>query len=226
MLRKLIEHRLRMRSIDDDDCYICSLSSRTIVYKGQLTPEQVGGWAVQCVGGLGLAGGPGPGAGACTHCRTNDVLPLPLLLQLYCLQVPLYYPDLQHERFMSYMALVHSRFSTNTFPSWHRAQPMRMLGHNGAPRAEGACCLLRVNALCGNSSWMPPLTSRSPPLFTHSCRRDQHAARQQQLDALAPGNHEVPVPGTEPGAHAAEGAAAVRWLGGAAQKATGWADLA
>jgi glutamate synthase domain-containing protein 1 len=31
------------------------------------------------------------------------------------------------------MALIHSRFSTNTFPAWHRAQPMRMLGHNGAP---------------------------------------------------------------------------------------------
>jgi hypothetical protein len=45
--------------------------------------------------------------------------------------VPQYYLDLQDESFSSYMALVHSRFSTNTFPSWHRAQPMRMLGHNG-----------------------------------------------------------------------------------------------
>lgn len=40
VLRKLIEHRLRMRGIHDDDAYICSLSSRTLVYKGQLTPEQ------------------------------------------------------------------------------------------------------------------------------------------------------------------------------------------
>lgn len=46
-------------------------------------------------------------------------------------QVPNYYLDLQSRNFTSYMALVHSRFSTNTFPSWHRAQPMRMLGHNG-----------------------------------------------------------------------------------------------
>jgi glutamate synthase (NADPH/NADH) len=42
-----------------------------------------------------------------------------------------YFRDLQREGFTSYMALVHSRFSTNTFPSWNRAQPMRMLGHNG-----------------------------------------------------------------------------------------------
>ena len=48
-------------------------------------------------------------------------------------QVPTYYPDLQAPDFTSYMTLVHSRFSTNTFPSWDRAQPMRMMGHNGPP---------------------------------------------------------------------------------------------
>ncbi|KVI07094.1 Aldolase-type TIM barrel [Cynara cardunculus var. scolymus] len=62
------------------DFYICSLSSRTVVYKGQLKPNQ---------------------------------------LKEY------YYADLGNERFTSYMALIHSRFSTNTFPSWDRAQPMR-----------------------------------------------------------------------------------------------------
>lgn len=41
VLRKLIEHNLRAAGYTDDDCYFCSLSSRTIVYKGQLTPEQV-----------------------------------------------------------------------------------------------------------------------------------------------------------------------------------------
>lgn len=46
-------------------------------------------------------------------------------------QVPEYFLDLQRADFRSYMALVHSRFSTNTFPSWGRAQPMRLLGHNG-----------------------------------------------------------------------------------------------
>ncbi|GAA0150375.1 oxidoreductase [Lithospermum erythrorhizon] len=80
------------------DFYICSLSSRTIVYKGQLKPNQ---------------------------------------LEEY------YYADLGNERFTSYMALVHSRFSTNTFPSWDRAQPMRVLGHNG-----------EINTLRGNVNWM------------------------------------------------------------------------
>uniref|UniRef100_A0A6N2LPU3 glutamate synthase (NADH) n=1 Tax=Salix viminalis TaxID=40686 RepID=A0A6N2LPU3_SALVM len=80
------------------DFYICSLSSRTVVYKGQLKPEQLKGY---------------------------------------------YYADLGNERFTSYMALVHSRFSTNTFPSWDRAQPMRVLGHNG-----------EINTLRGNVNWM------------------------------------------------------------------------
>jgi glutamate synthase (NADPH/NADH) len=56
---------------------------------------------------------------------------MPGWLPLAPLQVPLYYKDLQRPDFRSYMALVHSRFSTNTFPSWGRAQPMRLLGHNG-----------------------------------------------------------------------------------------------
>ena len=62
MLRKLIEHRLRMRGIHDDDAYICSLSSRTLVYKGQLTPEQArwgGSWRV----GRGQMDG-----GSAVHC--------------------------------------------------------------------------------------------------------------------------------------------------------------
>ncbi|KAL8095758.1 glutamate synthase 1 [NADH], chloroplastic isoform X1 [Apium graveolens] len=80
------------------DFYICSLSSRTVVYKGQLKPNQ---------------------------------------LKEY------YYSDLGNQRFTSYMALVHSRFSTNTFPSWDRAQPMRVLGHNG-----------EINTLRGNVNWM------------------------------------------------------------------------
>uniref|UniRef100_A0A6N2KJ79 glutamate synthase (NADH) n=1 Tax=Salix viminalis TaxID=40686 RepID=A0A6N2KJ79_SALVM len=80
------------------DFYICSLSSRTVVYKGQLKPDQLKDY---------------------------------------------YYADLGNERFTSYMALVHSRFSTNTFPNWERAQPMRVLGHNG-----------EINTLRGNVNWM------------------------------------------------------------------------
>uniref|UniRef100_A0A7R9Z740 glutamate synthase (ferredoxin) n=1 Tax=Chlamydomonas euryale TaxID=1486919 RepID=A0A7R9Z740_9CHLO len=96
-LRKTMEHRLEESGISDDEAYVCSLSTATLVYKGQLTPEQV------------------------RH----------------------YFKDLQSEEFRTYMALVHSRFSTNTFPSWNRAQPMRMVGHNG-----------EINTLRGNSNWM------------------------------------------------------------------------
>jgi hypothetical protein len=60
-----------------------------------------------------------------------------------CSQVPQYFDDLQQGGFRAYMAIVHSRFSTNTFPSWNRAQPMRMLGHNG-----------EINTLRGNTNWM------------------------------------------------------------------------
>lgn len=77
--------------------YACSLSNRTIVYKGQLTPAQVYN----------------------------------------------YYYDLTNAYFESHMALVHSRFSTNTFPSWDRAQPLRWLAHNG-----------EINTLRGNKNWM------------------------------------------------------------------------
>ena len=69
----------------DTDTYICSLSCRTIVYKGMM-----------------------------------------LVTQLRS-----FYDDLQDVRYVSQMALVHSRFSTNTFPSWSKAHPQRFLLHNG-----------------------------------------------------------------------------------------------
>lgn len=97
VLRKTFESECKAKGWGHNDCYVSSLSSRTIVYKGQLTPEQV----------------------------------------------PEYFSDLQQEDFASYMALVHSRFSTNTFPSWTRAQPMRMMAHNGG-----------INTLRGNRNWM------------------------------------------------------------------------
>ena len=79
IMRKLIEYELATKGVGDDSAFVCSLSSRTIVYKGQLLPSQV----------------------------------------------PQYFPDLAASDFESYMALVHSRFSTNTFPSWGRAQVRR-----------------------------------------------------------------------------------------------------
>ncbi|GAA3326532.1 hypothetical protein GCM10020331_062820 [Ectobacillus funiculus] len=74
-----------------------AFSSRTIVYKGLLTPEQLRA----------------------------------------------FYLDLQDERFESAFSLVHSRFSTNTFPSWERAHPNRYLIHNG-----------EINTVRGNVNWM------------------------------------------------------------------------
>ena len=58
-------------------------------------------------------------------------------------QVAGFYPDLQDERFASSLALVHSRFSTNTFPSWELAHPFRVIAHNG-----------EINTLMGNVNWM------------------------------------------------------------------------
>lgn len=77
--------------------YICSLSNKNIVYKGQLAP----------------------------------------------VQVYEYYYDLVNVDYEGHFALVHSRFSTNTFPSWDRAQPLRWAAHNG-----------EINTLRGNKNWM------------------------------------------------------------------------
>lgn len=89
--------RRYMTSTFEGKLYCCSLSPKTIVYKGQLTPEQV-----------------------------NN-----------------YFIDLGQKDFMSHFTLAHSRFSTNTFPSWERAQPLRCLAHNG-----------EINTLQGNKNWM------------------------------------------------------------------------
>lgn len=67
----------------------------------------------------------------------------------------MYYTDLQRPDFRSYMALVHSRFSTNTFPSWSRAQPMRLLGHNGEINTLRGNRCVRLGGLLGYSSQLP-----------------------------------------------------------------------
>ncbi|PZF59161.1 glutamate synthase large subunit [Curtobacterium sp. MCBD17_034] len=59
------------------------------------------------------------------------------------LQLEPFYPDLSDERFASKLAIVHSRYSTNTFPSWPLAQPFRMIAHNG-----------EINTVRGNRNWM------------------------------------------------------------------------
>ena len=58
-------------------------------------------------------------------------------------QLPRYFPDLLDPRMESALAMVHSRFSTNTFPNWARAHPYRFICHNG-----------EINTLRGNVNWM------------------------------------------------------------------------
>ena len=70
------------------------------------------------------------------------------------LQLEPFYPDLSDELFASKLALVHSRFSTNTFPSWPLAHPFRMIAHNG-----------EINTVKGNRNWMK---AREPRLKTEA----------------------------------------------------------
>lgn len=77
---------------------------------------------------------------------------------LSSLQLRYYFLDLMNPRFTTAMALVHSRFSTNTFPAWSLAQPFRMLGHNG-----------EINTIQGNRLWMKARESllKSPVFMDH-----------------------------------------------------------
>lgn len=97
VIRKVAHTRIRVPKIDTY-WYAPSISCRTLVYKGMLTPEQVGTY---------------------------------------------YRHDLRDPDIESALALVHSRFSTNTFPSWERAHPYRYIAHNG-----------EINTLRGNINWM------------------------------------------------------------------------
>ncbi|MEL0658358.1 glutamate synthase large subunit [Psychromonas arctica] len=91
--------RICLESVNgiEDNFYINTFSYKTIVYKGQLTTEQV----------------------------------------------PQYFLDLQNKSMVTALALVHSRFSTNTFPRWRLAQPFRYIAHNG-----------EINTVRGNINWM------------------------------------------------------------------------
>ncbi|BCJ45490.1 glutamate synthase [Actinoplanes ianthinogenes] len=93
-IRKQAERETAQRGVA---AYFPSLSSRTITFKGMLTPEQL----------------------------------------------PAFFPELADARVTSAIALVHSRFSTNTFPSWPLAHPYRLIAHNG-----------EINTIRGNKNWM------------------------------------------------------------------------
>lgn len=76
--------------------------------------------------------------------------------QLTTSQVRAYYPDISDARMVSAFGLVHSRFSTNTFPSWKLAQPFRFVAHNG-----------EINTLTGNLNWFyARMRSLASPFFT------------------------------------------------------------
>ncbi len=71
-------------------------------------------------------------------------------------QVRFYFPDLEHEEVVSAFAVIHSRFSTNTFPSWRLAQPFRYIAHNG-----------EINTVRGNINWLKSKEAFfSSPYFT------------------------------------------------------------
>jgi glutamate synthase (ferredoxin) len=98
VIRRRAENAIRYNKDNPcSDFYCCSLSCRTLIYKGMLMPEQVDA----------------------------------------------FFPDLADKAMESALALVHSRFSTNTFPSWPRSHPYRFLAHNG-----------EINTLRGNVNWM------------------------------------------------------------------------
>ena len=99
LIRKQVTRALRLdRTLAQAKMfYVCSLSTKVIIYKGMLMS-----W-----------------------------------------QVRAYFKDLQDEDYQTHLAMVHSRFSTNTFPSWDRAQPFRFMSHNG-----------EINTLRGNRNWM------------------------------------------------------------------------
>jgi glutamate synthase domain-containing protein 2/glutamate synthase domain-containing protein 1/glutamate synthase domain-containing protein 3 len=76
-------------------------------------------------------------------------------------QLAEFYPDLRDTRLTSALAIVHSRFSTNTFPSWELAHPYRMLAHNG-----------EINTVAGNVNWMRAREAAlSSPAFGEDLRR-------------------------------------------------------
>ncbi len=99
LIRKRATHACRGMDMSQSNYfYICSLSTKVVIYKGQLTSSQVGEY---------------------------------------------FRADLGDPEYTSHLALVHSRFSTNTFPSWDRAHPFRLMSHNG-----------EINTLRGNINWM------------------------------------------------------------------------
>ncbi len=88
-------------------------------------------------------------------------------------QLPAFFPDLLDERFETELAIVHSRFSTNTFPSWPLAHPYRMVAHNG-----------EINTVRGNRNWM---NARESSLTSDLFPTQGPAGFEQVLPICTPG---------------------------------------
>jgi glutamate synthase (ferredoxin) len=90
------------------------------------------------------------------------------------LQVREYFPDLSAPDFASALAMVHSRFSTNTFPSWERSHPYRYIAHNG-----------EINTLRGNINWMKARRSLfASELFGDDIRKIDPVINEDGSDSL------------------------------------------
>ena len=91
-------------------------------------------------------------------------------------QVATFFPDLADRRTVSRLAMVHSRFSTNTFPAWKRAHPYRLLAHNG-----------EINTLRGNLAWMSAREAmlKSPSFSAHAVEDFRPIARPDASDSQA-----------------------------------------
>ncbi|HEY6394155.1 MAG TPA: glutamate synthase large subunit, partial [Candidatus Binataceae bacterium] len=93
--------------------------------------------------------------------------------QLISHQIPQFYPDLLDPELSSALAMVHQRFSTNTFPSWDRAHPFRFLSHNG-----------EINTLRGNENWMHARQMMfSSPLFGEDIKKLLPIVEPTQTDS-------------------------------------------
>lgn len=127
VLRRVAEKRIEAETAAGDEFYICTLSCRTIVYKGLLNAPQL----------------------------------------------KAFYPDLSDGDFKSAIALVHQRYSTNTFPTWQLAQPFRYLAHNG-----------EINTLRGNLNQMRSRQNHfESPLFGKNISKVIPVIRENQSDS-------------------------------------------
>ncbi len=144
VLRKTLERAVHDACDPGDAFYVCSLSSRTVVYKGLMMATQIAG----------------------------------------------FYPDLVDPEMTSAVAVVHQRYSTNTFPSWPLAQPFRYLAHNG-----------EVNTLRGNQNAMRSRERNlASPLFGDDVKKitpvvdeggSDSAALDNALELLTVGGREL-----------------------------------